>query len=151
MSTKYLPRGTSLADRIRLLSVPQPDGCWQWQGPIDRGGYGVTNFRRRYLRAHRGAYMAFVGRIPEAMTVDHLCFNTACVNPAHLRLLTNLENARNQRKAFKTECTHGHAFTTANTGWQINRRNPSGPLHRYCIECKRANDRRAKQRRRAAA
>jgi hypothetical protein len=68
------------------------------------------------------------------MTVDHLCFNTLCCNPEHLRLLPNLENARRQRSAFKTHCIRGHEFTPENTI------RTGG--NRRCRECARARYRR---------
>jgi hypothetical protein len=43
--------------------------------------------------AHRGAWEAERGPIPEGMT-DHMCKQRRCVNVLHLRLLTNHENAR---------------------------------------------------------
>ena len=35
--------------------------------------------------------------IPMGMEIDHTCHNGGCINPAHLRLATRLQNARNQK------------------------------------------------------
>lgn len=91
-------------------------GCWNWLLHRSRDGYGrVAVAGRRKAAAHRVAYEETYGPIPEGMTVDHLCFNPACVNPAHLRLMTHVENVRNQRSAYKTHCKNGHEFTPENT------------------------------------
>lgn len=66
------------------------DGCWQWTGPQDHGGYG----RISSIRVHRYAYELLVAPIPEGLTIDHLCQNRLCVNPAHLEPVTMIENIR---------------------------------------------------------
>lgn len=70
--------------------------CWNWMGTIQPNGYG--KFGRRWMRrdsiAHRIAYEKWVGPIPANLTIDHLCFNRRCVNPAHLEVVTRGENAR---------------------------------------------------------
>jgi hypothetical protein len=39
-------------------------------------------------------YERHIGPIPEGLQLDHLCRNRACINPAHLEPVTNLENLR---------------------------------------------------------
>ncbi|MBA7771137.1 HNH endonuclease [Enterobacter sp. RHBSTW-00131] len=36
------------------------------------------------------------GPIPEGKYIDHICHNTLCVNPHHLRLVSPKQNAENQ-------------------------------------------------------
>lgn len=94
--TTVIERGVSLGD-ARLperfwtkVKVGAGD-CWLWTAAIDRDGYGhwdheVSN------RVHRVAYWILVGPIPAGLVMDHLCRVRNCVNPAHLRAVTNREN-----------------------------------------------------------
>lgn len=86
--------------------------CWSWLGRKLPAGYGVINYGVRRSEfgdtvvetsttAHRVAYEFLVGPIPEGLTLDHLCLNTSCVNPAHLEPCTRAENTRRQRAAQK--------------------------------------------------
>jgi hypothetical protein len=46
-------------------------------------------------KAHRVAYMLFVGPIPEGLDPDHLCYLKACCNPYHLEWIpTGLNSTR---------------------------------------------------------
>ncbi|WP_394355602.1 HNH endonuclease signature motif containing protein [Pseudoclavibacter albus] len=44
--------------------------------------------------AHRAAWEHVHGQVPCGMTLDHICKQRVCVNPEHLRLMSNFENAR---------------------------------------------------------
>lgn len=107
--------------------------CVLWDGFVRYDGYGMTRRDGKRLYAHRVAYEDRHGPIPAGMTVDHLCFNPTCVNPEHLRLLTMLENAANQRKRLNTHCRKGHEWTPENTYIR-----PSNG-HRGCRTCNREN------------
>jgi len=61
--------------------------------------------------AHRVAWIAEHGPIPEGMTVDHTCKTKQCVNVKHLRLLDNFENGRRTdgRDWPLGQCVNGHS------------------------------------------
>lgn len=68
--------------------------CWVWTGHVIHGGYGHVRYQGKHLKTHRVAYELLVGPIPEGLTIDHLCFNPACVRPEHLEPVTIAENIR---------------------------------------------------------
>jgi DNA-binding XRE family transcriptional regulator len=56
--------------------------CWIVRGR--KGAYGP----------YRTVYEYFCGKPPDGVYLDHLCMNTACVNPMHLEPVTASTNAR---------------------------------------------------------
>jgi len=69
-------------------------GCWPWLAGINQYGYGILWHGGRNQMAHRIAYELLVGPIPSGLTIDHLCRNRRCVNPAHMEPVTREENSR---------------------------------------------------------
>ena len=126
---------------IRFWSkVRKTATCWLWQGSCDGKGYGFfhhgnKSLRPKMIRAHRWSYEHFVGPIPNDLTLDHKCRIPKCVNPAHLRPMTAVENvmigfgapAKNKRKK---QCKYGHLFEENNIIKRLN----GG---RECLECSR--------------
>lgn len=105
-------------------------GCWEWTGAKNAKGYGhmSRNYRADRQYAHRVSYEIFYGPIPKDLTIDHLCENKGCVNPAHLEAVTLKENisrsdgisAMNARKVY---CLRGHVLAEGNlikrkNGWR---------------------------------
>lgn len=82
--------------------VPRLDGCQVWVGPRQRNGYGLVWCRDRQRLAHRVAFEAKHGAIPDGLCVLHRCDNPPCVNPDHLFLGTKLDNARDAMRKGRT-------------------------------------------------
>lgn len=113
--------------------------CWNWTGGTN-GRYGVTGSGSSRTRtyAHRWAYEQLVGPIPVGLEIDHLCFNTLCVNPDHLEPVTTAENLRrmNTRRGGEL-CRNGlHIMTEENTLYEKRGA-------RRCRECKNVRQRKA--------
>lgn len=131
-----------LRDRVFVA----PDGCWLWLGPatLKGKGYGllVTGPRtaRVYIIAHRFAYEAFRGPVPDGLELDHIvCDQKLCCNPWHLKAVTHRENMLRGRgisaeNARKTHCKHGHELAGDNLRIYIRK---NGGVQRSCQTCNR--------------
>jgi hypothetical protein len=117
--------------------VAKGERCWEWTAYRAQNGYGqfgaVAGESPRL--AHRFAYELLVGPIPSGLVIDHLCQNKGCVNPAHMRVVTQRENvmrsdALTAINARKSHCIRGHPFDEVNTYWKRDGR-------RECIACRK--------------
>lgn len=128
------------------FDIDESTGCWVWKRARTTAGYGHFHELGRYAQAHRAVYERLCGPIPNGLTLDHLCRNRACVNPAHLEPVTLRENilrgvGATAQQAQKTHCKWGHPFSPTNTAVLTRR------FRRVCRECHRRLDRAYKTRR----
>lgn len=133
--------------------VEKTRGCWLWIGATSTKGYGRACVDGRFYQAHRLAYEWSKGLIPEGMQLNHLCRTRHCVNPAHLRPVTNRENSLapgslspSKANAERLTCAKGHNLTPENTY-----RKPSHPSWRVCRTCKAESRTRDKRKNHHAA
>ncbi len=123
-------RQRPFADRF-WERVDKSGDCWNWLGSKTEKGYarvpiGLQPDGRHHLwYVHRVAYFLTYGPIPEE-TLDHLCKNRSCVNPAHLESVTQAVNL--QRRIKMITCRQGHS------DW---RHFGKDGKRRYCIACTR--------------
>ena len=92
---KYTDWREALEKRVR-----REGDCIVWDGHVNQHGYGRINVggnRRRVV--HHLAWEQAHGPVPDGMEVDHVCFNRACINVRHLRVVTRSDNARHRKGA----------------------------------------------------
>lgn len=124
--------------------------CWVYVRATTPKGYGTVSVRvdgKPTTRpAHRLAYEAMFGPIPEGLQPDHLCRNRPCINPAHIEAVTPRENTLRgegptAENARRTHCIHGHELTPDSVYVHPNGR------WRTCRTCWRAHKRAIRARR----
>lgn len=85
---------TSL-ERFHLsYTIDNETECWLWSKYKDKDLYGRFKDNGTVHRSHRWIYQVINGPLPSEVHVHHLCFNSSCCNPSHLKAVTGAENQR---------------------------------------------------------
>lgn len=127
----------AVMERFMSYVMPEPNsGCWLWTGTLNTQGYGRFHINGKRPMAHKYVFEALVKKVPEGLSLDHLCRVRCCVNPQHLEPVTTRENImRGENKvaalAGRTHCNRGHEFTAENTSVRKHR----GKTYRGCKKC----------------
>ena len=116
---QHAPYTGEFWDKVNITGASD---CWEWQA-YRQNGYGRFQIKGRHIQAHRYAYITLIGPIPHGLTLDHLCRNRACVNPAHLQPVTMRVNILRgvgitAQAARRTHCPQGHPYDLFNTHYQ---------------------------------
>lgn len=102
--------------------VDRTGGCWIWTAGHTAKGYGNLHIDKKTWRAHRFAWTLLVGEIPAGMQLDHrVTCPKDCVNPAHLRLVTNKQNQENRstRSRINTSGARGVSWSSRDKRWVV--------------------------------
>ena len=93
------------------------NGCWVWHGGTTKG-FNTRGQPQLYVNgrvpanalAYIASYEHYIGPIPKGYEVDHLCFNSICVNWQHLEAVTPKVNKERAYKKYyeRTHCLYGH-------------------------------------------
>jgi HNH endonuclease len=115
---KKIPKGFGrLPKRFQEKIEIAESGCWVWTGAKAGSGYGQVYRAGKNWLAHRAVWEILVGPIPQGMQLDHVkvrgCTVRSCCNPAHLEIVTRLENMKRQGEGNIT-CYCGHCLTCRN-------------------------------------
>lgn len=110
--------------------------CWVWTAARSEG-YGRFVVEGHVLKASRVAYELLIAPISVGLTLDHLCRNTGCVNPAHMEAVTTgvnvlRGNTITATNAVKTHCRQGHPYDLWNT---YTRKSGAQKGNRICRQC----------------
>ena len=139
-----IPVRLTAAERLATKLIRMPNGCLEWTGSLNVGGYGLVGAGGKVFMAHRLAWILVNGPISDGMCICHTCDNRPCCNVEHLWLGTKADNNADRDakgrhvswEAKKTQCPQGHPYDEANTYTS-----PSRPTKRHCRECNRIRGR----------
>ncbi len=77
-------------------------GCWLWNGAV-ANGYASLRRGGEHYKGHRLAYELAKGYLPANILLRHRCNRKNCINPDHLIVGTQSENAQDHFRAHPPE------------------------------------------------
>jgi len=119
------------------VEVRGPDECWPWSACIDRRGYALFKGADGRLKRAHILVRQLVGRpVGKKGRTEHSCGLRSCMNPLHIRDLTNESRFWSQvEKAGKDECWLWRGCLNQNGyGRTVSPSGESGLAHRVSRE-----------------
>ena len=113
-------------ERFEEKIEPEPNsGCWLWTGFQNPLGYGMFRTYRYPTQpmelAHRVSFRLYIQEFDRSSHVLHRCDNPSCVNPGHLFLGTDADNARDREQKGRHHPCQGEQNSNASlTRDQVN-------------------------------
>jgi hypothetical protein len=143
MAHRMLPAVDRVLARCVEGELFEGTPCWVVTRALDSSGYGsIADDDGIRTSAHRVTYKHFIAPIPEGLELDHRCRVRACANPWHTEPVTHAENMARNRLIL---CQSGHSE------WVLRpKKSRGGTLERLCWPCQQANQRRYRERKKAA-
>lgn len=85
-----------------------------WSGSKLANGYPTIRANGKQMLAHRYSYERSIGPIPDGLVIDHICRVPACVEPSHLRAVTQKQNTENVDSPMR-----GVTWDAKNQKWRV--------------------------------
>ncbi len=94
--------------------------CWEFQGRLDKDGYGIVSWAGRDTRAHRVAYAISYRPLHAGEVVRHACDNPRCCRPEHLTTGTIADNNADMKERGRARTDQLVRSGTANHNAKLN-------------------------------
>jgi hypothetical protein len=109
-------------ERLYSKIMPEPNtGCWLYLGGVNWKGYGSFWMNGKGISAHRASYIFSKGEIKKGLSVLHHCDTPSCINPDHLYLGTDLDNAADRKKRGRYNLPSGPDNCNSILSWETVR------------------------------
>lgn len=112
----------NLSDRLwEKVDQRGANECWEWRGTRSPRGYGMFRIKVQGVWTNRHAtrvtWELMHGPIPDGYNVCHKCDNPPCVNPKHLFLGTQSDNAQDMIRKGRNNAAVGERQGNAKLTW----------------------------------
>lgn len=101
---KRIESNCSIEDRGMIIA-DKPSPCHIWQGGTSGngrgGGYARMSLDGQTVAVHLVVFTHYFGYIPGKKQIDHLCNQRLCCNPAHLEMVSHLQNQKRRSERRK--------------------------------------------------